>query len=277
MSEMTENGGRWRKFLLVSGFLASLLAVGTDVLAGMLWEGYSFTSQSISELSAIGAPTRSFVFALNLVYAALLVAFGLGVWRCSRKRAMPVIAGLLLGNAAISIVVVMFFPMYLGEPLSAIHLGLMAVNVIFLQMLTIVFGAVAFRNWFRCYSIGTLLAFLVLTVFGLFVAPQIIPGPPQSGLQERVMGYGYLLWQAILSMVLLRTEIDAYSEKQRYRKMQSFRLGFHSSCFDSANYAQNEAYYESSSRNYAGQREHYCQHPPCFRVFRLGSYHYCSE
>ena len=113
-----------------------------------------------------------------------------------------------LGNATISIVVITSFPMHIGEPLSAIHLGLMAVNVIFLQMLTIVFGAVAFRNWFRHYSIGTLLAFLVLTVFGIFVAPQIIPGPPQSGLQERVMGYGYLLWQALLSLVLLRMESE---------------------------------------------------------------------
>jgi hypothetical protein len=118
---------------------------------------------------------------------------------------MRVIAGLMLGNAAISIAVVTFFPMHIGEPLSAIHLGLMVVNVIFLQMLTIVIGAVAFQNWFR-YSIGTLLAFLVLTVFGIFVAPQIVPGPPQSGLQERVMGYGYLLWQALLSLVLLSIE-----------------------------------------------------------------------
>ena len=194
--------------MLVSGFLASLLAVGTDVLAGMLWEGYSFTSQSISELSAIGSPTRSLVFALNLVYAALLIAFELGVWGCSRKRVMRVIAGLLLGNAAISIVVVTFFPMHLGEPLSAMNLGLMVVNVIFLQMLTIVFGAFAFRNWFRYYSIGTLLAFFVLTVFGLFIAPQIVPGPPQSGLQERVMGYGYLSWQAMLSIVLLHAESE---------------------------------------------------------------------
>jgi hypothetical protein len=119
---------------------------------------------------------------------------------------MRVIAGLMLGNAAISIAVVTFFPMHIGEPLSAIHLGLMVVNVIFLQMLTIVIGAVAFQNWFRYYSIGTLLAFLVLTVFGIFVAPQIVPGPPQSGLQERVMGYGYLLWQALLSLVLLSIE-----------------------------------------------------------------------
>jgi hypothetical protein len=203
---MVEFAGRLRKLLLVSGVLASLLAVGTDVLAGMLWDGYSFTSQSISELSAVGAPTRTLVFSLNLIYNALLAAFGFGIWTSSRQRALRVIAGLLFGNAIISSVVVMFFPMHLGEAVSAIHLVLMAVNVIFLQMLTIVLGFVAFRSWFRFYSIGTLLAFFALTVFGLFVSPQIISGSPQSGLQERVMGYGYLLWQAMLSIVLLRSQ-----------------------------------------------------------------------
>jgi len=138
----------------------------------------------------------------------LLIAFGLGIWACSRNRAMRVMTGMLFGNAVIGSMVVIFFPMYLGEAVSAIHLAFMAVNVIFLQMLTIVLGAFAFRSWFRFYSIGTLLAFLVLTIFGVFVAPQIVSGPPQSGLQERVMGYGYLLWQAMLSIVLFSNKTN---------------------------------------------------------------------
>ena len=194
------------KLMLFCGVLASTLFVVTDILAGMLWEGYSFTAQSISELSAIGASTRPLVFPMNLLYNVLLIVFGLGIWISSRKLAMRVIAGLLFGNAIISCVVVIFFPMHLGEAVSAVHLILMATNVLFFQMIAIVFGAVAFRNWFRFYSIATLLTFLALTVVGLFVAPQIIPGPPQSGLQERVMAYGCLLWQAILSIVLLRSQ-----------------------------------------------------------------------
>lgn len=89
---MVELAGRLRKLLIVSGFLASLLAVGTDALAGMLREGYNFTSQSISELSAVGAPTRTLVFSLNLTYNALLAAFGLGIWKSSQKLAMRVIS-----------------------------------------------------------------------------------------------------------------------------------------------------------------------------------------
>ena len=48
-----------RKSLLVCGVLSSLLYVAMTVLVAMQWEGYSSASQTISELSAIGAPTRS--------------------------------------------------------------------------------------------------------------------------------------------------------------------------------------------------------------------------
>jgi hypothetical protein len=45
--------------LLVCGVLSSLLYVAMTIFVAMQWEGYSSTSQTISELS-IGAPTRSF-------------------------------------------------------------------------------------------------------------------------------------------------------------------------------------------------------------------------
>jgi hypothetical protein len=53
-----------RKLLLVCGILSSLLYVATVVLAAMRWEGYSSTSQTVSELIAIDAPTRPLVVPL---------------------------------------------------------------------------------------------------------------------------------------------------------------------------------------------------------------------
>jgi hypothetical protein len=50
-----------QKILLGCGILASLLKVGTDLLAGLTTKGYSFVLHSISNLSALGAPPgRSF-------------------------------------------------------------------------------------------------------------------------------------------------------------------------------------------------------------------------
>ena len=45
-----------RKLLLACGILASLLYTGMNALVPALFEGYSMASQTVSELSAIGAP-----------------------------------------------------------------------------------------------------------------------------------------------------------------------------------------------------------------------------
>jgi hypothetical protein len=58
---------------------ASLLYVGTDLLAGMLFPGYSFIEQSISELFAIGVPTSGLAILLFALYDLLVVGFALGV------------------------------------------------------------------------------------------------------------------------------------------------------------------------------------------------------
>jgi len=50
------------------------------MVAPMLSDGYSSTSQTISELFAIDAPSTSLVVPLFLTYSLLMIAFGVGVW-----------------------------------------------------------------------------------------------------------------------------------------------------------------------------------------------------
>src|SRR5215212_306722 len=105
-----------RRVLLICGILASLIYVATDILAGKLWEGYSFTSQAISELSAIGAPTRPLVVTLGIIYDVLLIAFGLCVWIIAsdqRRRALCLVGGVLVGIGVIGFVWAPLFPMHL--------------------------------------------------------------------------------------------------------------------------------------------------------------------
>ena len=78
-----------RKTLLVCGILSSLLYVATDVLGGMRYPGYSFTSQAVSELMAIGAPSEAFVDPLFIAYGVLVLAFGVGVLREGVGRTAP--------------------------------------------------------------------------------------------------------------------------------------------------------------------------------------------
>ena len=50
---------RVRQFLYGCGILAAGLYAAMTLVVGALWEGCSAASQTISELSAIGAPTRT--------------------------------------------------------------------------------------------------------------------------------------------------------------------------------------------------------------------------
>ena len=77
-----------RRALLVCGILSSLLYVAMTVFIAMRWENYDSASQTISELSAVGAPTRSLWAGAGAVYTVLVIAFGWGVWMSGVEYAL---------------------------------------------------------------------------------------------------------------------------------------------------------------------------------------------
>ena len=142
-----------RKSLLVCGILSSLLYVAMTALVARQWEGYSSASQTISELSAIGAPTRSLWAVPGAIYTLLVTAFGFGVWTSAgRIRALRIAGGLILAYGALG-VLWPFAPMHLRETLAAggstlsdtMHLVLASVTVL-LMLLAISFAAAAIRS-----------------------------------------------------------------------------------------------------------------------------------
>jgi hypothetical protein len=62
------------KLLLACGILSPLLFVAMNVFVPRLFDGYSLASQTVSELSAIGAPTRPLWVWLGTVYCLLFAA-----------------------------------------------------------------------------------------------------------------------------------------------------------------------------------------------------------
>jgi hypothetical protein len=72
-----------RGFLLACGVLASLWYVAINVLVPLQWPAYSIAHQTVSELSALGAPTRTLWVALALPYVLLFAACGWGVLQSS--------------------------------------------------------------------------------------------------------------------------------------------------------------------------------------------------
>ena len=81
-----------RKFLLACGVLSSAAYLCADVFGSLRWEGYSVVDQTISELAAIGSPSRALMLWFFAAYNVLVIAFASGVW-LSADRIDPRRAG----------------------------------------------------------------------------------------------------------------------------------------------------------------------------------------
>lgn len=207
-----------RKTLLVCGILSSLLYVAMNVVVAMQWQSYSSASQTVSELSAIGAPTRGLWVSLGVVYTLLVIAFAWGVWRSSRKnRPLHVAGGLMLAYGVVCLAWP-FAPMHLRETLAAgggtisdtLHLTLAAVTVL-LMLLAMGFGAAAFGKWFRLYSIATMVTLAVFGALTAVDAPRVSANLPTpfAGVWERINIAVFLVWIVVLALVLLREQPDS--------------------------------------------------------------------
>ena len=75
-----------RRFLLYCGVLASLLYIAINIIAPFLYEGYNWVTQTVSELSAVDAPTRPLWFPLGILYTLLIAAFGWGVFKSAKQK-----------------------------------------------------------------------------------------------------------------------------------------------------------------------------------------------
>ena len=197
------------RLLLVCGILASLLYVALNVLGAMQWPGYSMASQAVSELSAIDAPSRWLVVPLGLVYTALMVAFGIGVWRSSAgNRPLRISAVLLLGFGILGFVAP-FTPMHMrGTEFTltdTLHISFAIVTVV-LMFLSMAFGAAAFGERFRLYSIATIVALLVFGALTGPDGPRIAANQPTPfvGIYERINIGVFLLWIIVLAVRLWR-------------------------------------------------------------------------
>lgn len=205
----------WTKFALLCGAASAPFYIGMDVLASLLYDGYSYTDQVISELSAIGAPTRSLWLALGPVYSLLVFAFGLGVWASAgEKRALRVVGACAVG-VALTGIIWPFAPMHQREVLAAgggtlsdtIHLVLGGVDTI-LFFVSIAFGATALGRRFRLYSMATIVVVIVFGALNALEAPRIADdeSTPWIGIFERISVEGSMLWYTVLAIALFRRE-----------------------------------------------------------------------
>lgn len=200
-----------RHVLLVCGIISSVLYLAADVLGGIRYDGYSFTSQAVSELMATGAPSESVVDPIFIAYGVFALAFGVGVvWEgAGRSRDLQISGGLLIGYAAIGFTGPTLFEMHprgaAGSASDLPHIIVAGVLVLLL-LLVIGFGAFSLGRRFRVYSFATVATMIVLGAASAPYGARLAAGLPTPGfgIVERITIYASMLWIAAFAVALVR-------------------------------------------------------------------------
>jgi len=197
-------------FALACGLISAVLYASMLVFIPLAWSGYSSASQTVSELSAVDAPTRTLWVPLGIAWALLYGAFGWAVWKSADSS-----RGLRITGASILVAAVagIFWPpMHLREVLAAggatltdtLHIAWTVANGM-LTLLAMGFAAAALGRRFRIYSIATMVILLAAGAVTSMDAPKLQANfpTPWMGVWERVNIVAWLLWVAVLSATLL--------------------------------------------------------------------------
>jgi hypothetical protein len=194
-----------RQILLACGILSSLLYIGRDLAAWLSYPGYDFPNQVISELSAIGLPSRGIDIAMGRSYAALLVLFAAGIWLSAGQRRALRVTGVLL--AASAIYGWFWPPMHMrGQPTGltdTLHIVWTAAWLV-MTLAAMGFAASVLGRRFQYYTAATV---AVMVLFGTLTGMQggrLAAGLPTPfvGVYERINIGAFLLWVVVLAIYL---------------------------------------------------------------------------
>ena len=203
---LRNNTAMMQKGLLLCGILSSLWYITVNIYVPSQYDGYSMASYTVSEMSAIGAPTRILWVLIVLAYPLLFAAFGWGVLQSTEGKYLR-----LVGNLIIAYSIFNFYwpPMHMRghEPTitDTLHISWAIVTNIFMWLF-MGFGAAALGNRFRIYTITSIALHIVFGVLTFLEAPNISTnGPtPMIGTWERINIFIFMLWAIVFAIVLLR-------------------------------------------------------------------------
>ena len=224
-----------KKTLLTCGIVSSLWYIAINIFVPLMYDGYNIASLTVSELSAISAPTRILWVLLALPYSLLFALFGWGVLKSSNgNRSLKITACLII---VYSIFNFYWPPMHQREVIAmgggtltdTAHIA-WAIITLLLMMLIMGFGAASLSKRFRFYTIATWVVFIGFGILAWLESPGIeksLP-TPRIGVWERINIGAFMLWVIVLAIVLRRKEKvtssmmkDASSLTQTFRDLKN--------------------------------------------------------
>lgn len=187
--------------------MAAILYAAMIAFVPLLDPGYDAASQTVSELSAIGAPTRSVWVVTGALYGLSSALFGVGLWLAAGARRPLTVAAVLL--IACAVFGVFWPPMHLrGEGFSltdSLHI-VWAIGWAGLTFAAMIFAAAGLRGRFAWFTVACMAVMFVAgmaTSQGSANIPKNLP-TPWVGVWERVSIGAYLLWLAVFAIILRR-------------------------------------------------------------------------
>jgi hypothetical membrane protein len=206
--------------LLMAGIAAVVVYVIGDLVSSLLYDGYSYIDQWISELSAFGSPVRPLMVTVILTHGVLLVAFGVGVLRVSRRTSLSWVGGLLIAIGVVG------FPTHTVWAMSSrgmeggfndtMHATLSVVFGVLL-IAAMALSAVAYRGWFRVYSLVTIAVVVGFGMASSFAIQGIEQNDtPWAGGFERINAYATFAWLVVLAVTVMRREVPAAQSRDEH-------------------------------------------------------------
>ena len=200
-----------RKILLLCGIFSMLWYMFMNIFVPTQYPGYDPASQTVSELSAIDAPSRQLWFVLAIFYSLLFMAFGSGLWLSAKgNRKLRYVAAFIIIDAIIG-----FFwpPMHRREVIAAgagtttdiLHLAWAFVHLV-LMLLMIGYGAAIFGKTFRIFSIVIVLIFIIFGILTTRDSSGIeanLP-TPYLGIWERINIGAYMFWVIVFAILMIK-------------------------------------------------------------------------
>ncbi|UPT69874.1 MAG: DUF998 domain-containing protein [Flavobacterium sp. JAD_PAG50586_2] len=197
------------RILLNCGILAAFWYVTITILVPTFYKGYQTPAFTISELSALEAPTRIMWVLLILLYPLLLISFGWGVLYVAYKNRALLIAGKLL--IIYGIINLYWPPMHQRQVIAAgdgtltdsLHI-VWAVITLLLSLALMGFAAAGLGKHFRLYTVMTWVIFIIFGVLTFIDSSGIQTNQPTPyiGIWERINIGAFLLWLIIFSYAL---------------------------------------------------------------------------